>query len=401
MNSNNTRGMQQRLLMVVPLCLFLSNFSLFSIMGQKIRPLEVVVPIIYLVVNFRTFKMKPMAILMLLLPFGAYFSLVDCSSFASSYIFFVIEVFVLYLAIGTSKYVDTERKEKIIVFVLKLFIFCAYWGMAQFILANFLGSKALYNCFGSLQYHPHYENTLLGMVRATSIFYEPSVFGWMSLFVYVLNQYTRFEKYYKKINVLVVISLVISFSSSAIVGFGIIFIIELMDNTKKNSFVLRVLLLFVVAVLLGVSGINIESMLRLNTLNVEGSSGFNRVQYPFDAMIQTLKAYPLFGRGIGQIGIYDPSIENYSYIYNSIFGIIVTFGVSGLLIYQQIFSVFRRWYKINKHTIVSSVLILYLLISNGSFLTLEFPVIMIILNYAIEYCELGNKKSCIDHASII
>lgn len=374
------------LLLLVPICLFLSNFSIITLMGKKLRPLEIIVPLVVVIflMKIGSMKFNPLYIVMTILPLFGLFNVIDLKSFLESYAFYFLEIFVLYAILENSHKIPDGIKYRTIELTLKLFILCTIYGLVQFALANFLNNMSLYNSFGWFQYHKHYDNQLQGIIRATSIFYEPSVFGWMSVFVFCLNEYFFVKKFNTIVRICTFVAVAISFSSSAILGMLLVFVLNIfVQKNRQNGFVYIVLLL--ITILIG-SFMRIEwnSLFRLNTISSLGSSGYNRVTYPFIAMLQSLKIYPIFGRGLGQISVFDVSIGNSGQIYNAIFGIIVSFGISSLIVYSQMLKVFLKWLKLDFSSIIFIALILFLLFSNGSFLTLEFPVIGIICNYAVE-----------------
>lgn len=389
---------KQRYLMLIPICLFLSNIKLVSVFDHGFRPMELLLPICSFVFLLSQKRIKGFVgfLFFSIFPLLSLFNVVSGSNFFFSYALYFLEIFFLFAFATNIDGISPYRREAMIRLTFQLMFVCVVFGAVQFVFANVFRTKIFYNFLGNFQYHPNYENELAGITRACSIFYEPSVFGWMCVFVYALNEFINIGQNKMFYRIFLMVGIAISFSSSAIVGLGGLILFASFTSKKGRIFGIFVLLAGILLIL--VSNTNIFSFLRLNTVGTEGSSGYNRLTYPIDATIQTFKVYPLFGRGLGQIGIYDSKIKNYSDVFNAVFGIFVTFGLSGLFIYLFLFKYFAKWMMVNRTSMVFCYTIIFLLLSNGSFVTLEFPIIFVLFNIAVSLCK--NKKSAFAGACV-
>ena len=375
---------EKKFLLLIPVFLYLSNLAILSLSETKLRPMEVLTPFLILLFLFtcRKVTLKPALFVMLIMPIGGLFNAVDIESTITSYLLYAEEISFLYIFCANTKNIPNKTKKEIVDITFKFYYIAIVYAVIQFLLANIFDSMILYNNLGIFQWHPHYENTLRGIIRATSVFYEPSVLGWVCVFMFALNEYLRIKRYLMPTRVLTVIGTLVSFSSSGILGMGLLIALTVfMEYRKKRVFKL---ILIVGAIFLVVAGPFLFNLLRLPSILVEGTSGYKRIAYPFLAMIDTLTVYPIFGRGLGQIALADPLIAHYEHIHNSFFGIIVTFGLSGLFIYLQLGKLFVRWWNKDRRTIIFPVLVLFLLFVNGSFLTLEYPIVILIAHLAID-----------------
>lgn len=388
----NHQDHRQWYLMLIPIVLFLSNIKLFSLFGHGIRPMDFVMPIcsiIFLVSNKKIHGVFG-SLVFLLLPLFGLVNAIDKQGFVSSFAYYFIEVLFILAFIVNSNLILPMRKKKILLLSFRLMMLSVIFGLVQFLLANIFGSRMLYNCFGFFQYHKNYVNSMLGFVRACSIFYEPSVFGWMCVSFYGINELVDVGQNRILYRFVLLVGIAISLSASAILALFALAIIILFVDKKGRFFHFSLVMISII--LLFATHVDASSLLRLDSVNMVGTSGYNRLSYPFEAAIQTINAYPLFGRGLGQIGVIDEKIQNYSEIFNSIFGIIVLFGASGILIYAFVIRYFAKWILVSKKTILLCFLIIYLLFSNGSFLTLDFPIVFAIFNIATTL--LASNKFC-------
>jgi Ca2+/Na+ antiporter len=102
-------------------------------------------------------------------------------------------------------------------------------------------------------------------------------------------------------------------------------------------------------------------------------------------MIEAIKVYPVFGRGLGQIGVYDRKLVYNILIHNSFFGVFIIFGISALAYIIPILTSFYRAIKRDKMVLILVADLFFVFIATGSFLSLEMPLIYCIFLMAVNY----------------
>jgi hypothetical protein len=376
-------------IMLLPLGVILMNVKLFDVAGRSIQPIHVIV--VLLVIAALGGRIRKSSLLQMafycLLPLCGVIEVSSKADFASSYAVYVLSCALIF--IGIRPFLHGERKglQRVYVLLFRMFNVTAAFGIVQFVHANAFHSRALYNILGRFQHHPHYPNELFGFHRATSVYIEPSVFAWVCTTVFVINTYLRHRRvlddreYYLTLT-LSVLGTLLTLSASGYIGFTLVLLCMLLVRGKRDTPVL-VSLLATTALLLIVFVPSMLSWLRISTILVPGSSGYNRLVQPYQAMMETLRVSPVFGRGIGQIGVVDPRyVHNYP-IHNSAYGIVVAFGLSAL---AYVVPVIRRmiiYIRSDLQSIPLFANLFYVFVTTGSFLSLELPVLYSLSTIAI------------------
>jgi hypothetical protein len=264
------------------------------------------------------------------------------------------------------------------------------FGVFQFFANNFMG-LGIYNFFGPLQAHPHFGNTILGIDRSTSVFIEPSQFAWVSLFFIALAAYL----YKNRVEIglprwrwhllVVIFGLLASLSAVGYIGFVILAAILVFEERGRLS---SRYLYGVSAFLGGLVGLVLTGayrFLRLDTIAVEGTSGFQRLIAPFLALRDTLEHYPLLGRGLGQQGVADLLLANSEeIIHNAVFGFWIVFGLFGgaLILFFFAQSYIKNLWA-GKAAILPLFMLAYMYLSTGAFIALEIPFLLTLASFAV------------------
>jgi hypothetical protein len=268
------------------------------------------------------------------------------------------------------------------------FIFTSYcyviiYGLVQFFFINVFSLDILYNNFGIFQYHPHFQNDLFGLSRATSIFYEPSVFAWATNLIIVLFVYLRKNLQFKKNKYYLYLfiyfsGLLVTISSSGFLTFSFLLLFYYLSykaSILRNLVIFIPFFAFLVTVL--------YPFFRLDEIAEQNTSGYARLFFPFLNLLEVLNKYLFFGRGLGQFGVDDSSLNYDGVIHNSVLGIIITFGLSSIFYLMIFFIKIKKYYILSKKSIILWVNLILIFFSTGSFLSLELPIIYVIITLAV------------------
>lgn len=304
---------------------------------------------------------------------------VDIVEFWKSYVLFLLS---LALLIFGPEFISSFKLSTKISFLN--FIFISYkwivlYGVLQFMLKNIFGSDLLYNNLGVFQYHPHYENELFGLSRATSIFYEPSVFGWVTNLIIcalvVFRDKIGIErKTFLNSLFIYLIGLLVSLSSSAFASFFLLVVVYfIIKNRSKGIYILLFLPIFILG--LGL----LAPYLRLSEIGTENTSGYARVIWPFLNLIEVFELYPVLGRGLGQFGVEDNSLLYDGVIHNSIYGFLISFGLSSVILISFAFIRLLNYLKHDLLWLVLWICLFSIFSTTGSFLSLELPFVYLLI----------------------
>ena len=116
-------------------------------------------------------------------------------------------------------------------------------------------------------------------------------------------------------------------------------------------------------------------------LSIPGMSGYERVVTPMLYAKEALHNFPLFGRGLGQEGFVDAVgvIGRYKAVHNSIFGVIVHFGLSSLCLFIPAIVYAVKRIGENPKWVLLLINILGIYVSNGAFCSLDTFMFLVII----------------------
>lgn len=386
-------------LSLMPFGLILINIKLFNIGEAAFKPIHIIVLITIVVGLTKGVSYKRLLIMFFysVVPMLALYIIVSYPAFFSTYLIYLMSLMLLFLGMPSLLKSNKVGIQKVFILLFRAFNFTAVYGILQFVLANFFDDYSLYNNLGRFQFHPHLDNQIFGIIRATSIYIEPSVFAWIATTVLVLAFYLRetdtiSNKETKITMGLSIISVLIAFSSAGLITL-IVSIILLTFLVKRSYLVLMLRWgLVITTFLIVLTQSEMINYLRLNEIGRQNTSSYIRLIEPFYAMKEVLVKYTLFGRGIGQIGVFDQNLKYNMNIHNSLYGAVITFGISSLLYFIPISLKFINYVKRDKHTIILFVNLFFIFLSTGSFLALEMPLIHCLCQFAIQYKLLFKMK---------
>jgi len=379
-------------LSLMPFGLILINIKLFNIGEAAFKPIHIIVLITIVVGLTKGVSYKRLLILLFysMVPMLALNNIVSYPAFLSTYLIYLMSLMLLFLGMPSLLKSNKLDIQKVFILLFRAFNFTALYGILQFVLANFFDDYRLYNNLGRFQFHPHLDNQIFGIIRATSIYIEPSVFAWIATTVLVLVVFLYDHKILseneKKITVsLCLLSLLIAFSAAGFVS--LIFILMIYNANAKLSYhsilINGLILLSLILILVIEPGL--IKYLRLSEITRQNTSGYIRIVEPFYAMKDVMSNYPLFGRGLGQIGVFDQNLQYNMNIHNSLYGSIITFGVMSAAYYIPILFKFSKIIKQNKKSVLLIINLLFIFLTTGSFLSLELPLIYCLYIFAIKY----------------
>jgi hypothetical protein len=378
---------------ILSFLVFTSNVTIFSIGSFKILPIQLFA--LFFAFFLLTIKTKPSThvttILYSFVPLFGVINASDIAQFLVSYlVYLILIVFYFYGSVIINR-INIHVIDK----SLKLFWFFLFlssvFSIFQFILANYYDPQIAYNFFGSFQFHPHLDNQIFGIYRATSVFYEPSFLGIMAYVgittIILLKDKIKINLFYFNLYLFSFLtSLFLSFSTTAYISLFIFLFILIFYKSKTLTFFILIILISSIFIFQDI--INIS---RIDSIFIENTSGYARVTYPLLMTIEILEKLPLFGRGLGQIGIYDETLTFNGYIFNAWLGIVYTFGFSSLFF---LIPFFRSFFKVNhfkelnkiKNIILISIFLVFS--STGEFVGLSIPLLMIYYLFTYRYYQI-------------
>ena len=373
--------MNKFLLKLLILSIYLINIKLFMIGSVAFKPIHIFGFIFFLIFIIRkqTIKNVIIFIIILIVVLFGYFNALDKVEFWKSLVILTLSLALLLFGPNIISGIRNEIKLKFFKFIFRSYIYVVLYGLIQFGTKNFFGLDLFYNNLGKFQFHPHYQNDLFGFSRATSIFYDPSVYAWVTNLIITLliifkDKIGINRSLFFKYLTCFFLGLISSLSSSGFVAFFLIIIVYyFIKYRKKNVYLVILSPLFLVGIWL------LFPYLRLSEITSENTSGYARIVFPLLNLIEVFNTYPIFGRGIGQFGVEDPSLLYDGVIHNSIYGFFISFGISALLLF---FICLKRFYSHISSDPIWLLLWLNLLLiftTTGSFLSLELPFIYLII----------------------
>jgi hypothetical protein len=317
------------------------------------------------------------------IPLASIGNVVSYSNFLTSYCMWVLVSAAAVFPTYTLSVSSRETVEKTIEYFLVVIRFASIIGIVQFGVNNYT-SVQLYDFYGPLQAHAHADNAVSGIQRATSIFIEPSFFGWVMLVSIALYTYLKryrlitSKRFYFGI-LICGAGLICSFSASAFVGVLLFAIGVNFRYVKTTGSV--VLAGFLISMLTTGALALAADFLRLSSVMVEGSSGYARVLVPWLSVQDALAVYPFFGRGLGQQDIEDFRLTFSGLpIFNAAFGFWVVFGIlGGILVASSLYWSLRKTVSAIPGKALLFFPFLYYYFVTGSFVSLENIFILYIL----------------------
>lgn len=370
------------------------NFRLFSVLGASFKPIHAIaaVAIIYFFFFKKiTFKKVVGSLLFLVIPLAPLYRISDKKEFMKTYVIYAMMVLFITLVLP---YLKEEFKEGFSgyyrLFNNVIIIVCVL-GVIQFIAMNLFDYQIFGDIFGSFEYHTNNATKQSGLYRAFSLFHEPSYFGWVLDIALAINLVIKDEGEEKRkpfILVLLVASIIMTVSSSAIWIMAIILVIYLISIRKisVNAVLIAPIVVFAVVALLYLFDFSFitDSLNRLfSEINTENTSTFERIKNPIEYVKATMTHYPFFGRGMGQEGLVDAVgiVGKYKSVNNSIFGSFVTLGLTAIVYY--VWLVMQFFGKYGKKNIITRVILMFVLFgmyfSTGAFLSFDTFIFLAIV----------------------
>lgn len=220
-------NIREKILLLIPFGLILINIKFFDFFSTAIKPIHFIVVLIIINALCSRIDIKNAVILWvyLLIPLLAFNNIISFKEFMFTYAIYILSLLLVLIGIKPFLKVDEQYQKKMFAILFKMFNISAIYGLIQFILANVFDDFRLYNNLGTFQYHMHLDNEIFGIIRATSIYIEPSVFSWIATTVLVLLLYLRKAcilkpKAYKLTVLLCIVSIFISFSAAGLIAFS-------------------------------------------------------------------------------------------------------------------------------------------------------------------------------------
>ena len=383
------------ILIILLLSIYLINFQFFLLGALAIKPIHLFALVYFIIFIFKkqSLKSKIKFIFILLIILLGYFNSIDKVEFWKSFILVFLSVALIIFGPDLIRKVSIEKKIQFFSFVFKSYVYVVLYGLFQFFTKNFFGLDLLYNNLGPFQFHPHFDNDLFGFTRATSIFYEPSVFGWvtnlvLSLMIIYKERIGMPSIVFYKYLIIFLLGLLVSLSSSAFVSLILICTVYFFIKYKRRVLYLVIIIPFIIIIVWF-----LLPYLRINEIDTEKSSGYARLILPFLNLEEVINVYPFLGRGLGQFGIDDVKLAFDGVIHNSIFGFFITFGLSGIFLLFMAIKKIHIHYKYDPLSILLWLNLLSILSATGSFLSLELPFIYLIIIAILSIMDINNKYS--------
>lgn len=376
----------------IVLSIFTWNIRLFTF-GSDIKLIHLVAISIISLACLKTAHFKDFWGLLACaaLPLFSLLNVQSTASFSTSYVMWLLTIGFIFLGIPYLNRVFIVDDLK---FAIRLSIYfmagASAFGCFQFFANNFLAFD-LYNFFGPIQAHAHYPNTILGIDRATSVFIEPSQFAWVCLFFLCLMGFLYLNRVdlnlprWRRVFVIIASGVGVALSALGFIGALGLFTLLLLERQgqrgRKYAYViLGFAVVFGLVFLTGAA-----RFLRLDTIAIEGTSGFQRVISPLLALLDVAEVYPLFGRGLGQQGIFDlrlPASEEITH--NAVFGFWIVFGLlGGALVLTFLAVAYGKSLWEGRGALLLLFITGFMYLSTGAFIALEIPFLLSLASFAV------------------
>ncbi len=383
------------LLIIMIIAIALENFKLINILGApiKLTHLVFIVAIInslYMRIVKQQFNLKHLTILLffLILPLLPLYRVVNTTEFLKTYVIYIIMIsFMSFSYLDFSKKINATYKIYIYLF-LWVILLVQILGIIQFVCMNYFGYFFLDGIWGGFQFHRSIYGMQFGLYRAYSIFHEPSFFGWIStssfaICIYLKKKFYLINPKYYLFQCCNVIAVGVSLSASALLILLLIYGISILLEMKKPiKFIVLILISFTTLLILDKFTNVFNSLERVeNEINTSETSGYERINTPVQYMIATFENYPVFGRGLGQEGNIDAVgvIGLYEGVHNSLFGILVNFGLSSIILIIYFLQLFFKKIKNNMDYLLLIFALLGIYVSTGAYLSLDTFVMLVFI----------------------
>lgn len=283
-------------------------------------------------------------------------------------------VFYFYFFITGLDLYNKKTVEKVILYSLILFLLYGYWELIGYTLF----SKNV-DFFSNRMYGDHPANIISyfrGLRRMDSFSGEPS------MYVFTLIPFIGYFFYRNKpiLAITIIVSIILSTSSSAIVGLIVFFISLLFFSNLKNKIYIILFIFLLTILFLNFDFLKDNFVFLLSKLTLSHDSGINRF-YSFNESFRFFKEIPLLfkfiGVGFGTIR----STDMFSTL-------LVNIGIIGLMFYSYFFFkpifILRKMFK--GEFLISSILSLYIvhMVSVPEFTYLSTWIFLGIVYYEIK-----------------
>ena len=366
------------------------NVKLFSVFGAAFKPIHVImiISIAYNLLSRRLVaKDVVVGMFFLLLPILPLYRINDIMEWFKSYFVYAMIVAFFATSLRTFITVFKENYEKYVRLFLATIAFTQVLGVIQFICMNFLEYFFLLDFWGPFQFHANQFGMTNDFYRAYSLFFEPSFLAWVSnssLCVVLFLNGTLLQKRKRIFYILLsFVTIFCTLSASGIVIALILVLIYLVYRSKNPEKSIISLIGGLIVLLLIMSFTDLLAPIKriFVEINTKGTSGYERLVTPWLYVQETLKNYPIFGRGFGQEGMVDAVgiIGRYTGVQNSLYGVFVWMGLSGLLIVIPALIYSARKIKENRCWIVLFINLVGIYMSTGAWCSVDTIIFLILL----------------------
>ncbi|WP_435163687.1 hypothetical protein [Paenibacillus glycanilyticus] len=372
----------------------LINFAVVNMGGLKLSALHLTFILLVGVVLLRIRRIeldKAITILLLLaLPLINVYFVSDQLEFFKTFMTYTILLLTYFCVIpflqgqGSEVFKVFYRRLLIVILVLQVF------GIIQWAAANFLNNMSLYNAYLPFQFNgEQLIGTYKGIIRANSIFPEPSIFAIIcnlsSALILAFNRLKKDLLFF----ILNLLCLVITFSSSSYLFYLLIVAVYLLVRRRYGLLAYGLGLLAIPMMLYSSS---LLQVFRFSELYVPGTSGYYRVISPLLMLRDILLYHPATGIGIGQIDLVIP--RDYSQYFvksgkvgdtldNSLILSLIVFGLPVLFVYGRVLMKYARRFMRQRLNLVLMAFLFSFLISTGLLFGPEFILILVICEWAM------------------
>lgn len=375
------------------ICVVLENFMLFSVMGAPVQPSHLIFWIAILAALFGSeLHVKKtnlaVALILFILPLVPLYRISDTMEFIKSYVIYALDIVFICFAVPEIIEVLSEPKvyDKFLRILIGVITLTELFGILQFGLNNAIGRDIAYGIFGHFESHVCLTSYKFGVYRAYSIFHEPSVFAWicsfgLAILLYKGKAVTENRKklvFYYGINA---VAMLTTLSTIGYVTYFLLLVCYFLLEKEINASKLFLLVGLFVGVYLAMKYTNAANVVSRITveLNAENSSGYERTVVPLEYLKRTLKYYPVFGRGLGQVGNVDKVgiIGLTSGVNNSLIGIFIDFGLSAIIPIAFFVKKMIMCLKYDRKFIIIVLNMLMVLFSTGAYMALSVIVVQV------------------------
>lgn len=350
MNSK-TEKRERFLVIFIIISLFFENVRLFSLFGGviKVSHVAMILAILYGFFCFsHTVKTYIGLLFFLVLPLIPLYRINNIGGFLGSYVNYAIIVLFVCFALRITQKAFCRDVVFYLSFYNVIVSIAAVLAIIQFIMMNLFGVFWLDGFWGSFQFHHSSYGMEMGFYRAYAVFHEPSYLGFVCNLGIAINlavPATMYKNSKRRMFfiALYVISVFCTVSASALLVMAVLFAVYCVFSPKPQKktliiitlFILTMIIIFLVIAILDIDVPVLDMLFErlFQESGREGTSAYERLRSPVEYVKKTFTYYPFFGRGIGQEGNVDAvgTIGRFKGIHNSLYGIVVTFGLSSVV----------------------------------------------------------------------